>query len=145
MEFRYKNIHIGDLIANLVEDRQIDMERITKFMKTSVKSIQQVYNQKSIDTEQLLLWSKLLEYDFFRIYSQHLLLYAPSASTTEKKTSNPNVSIPQFRKNLYTTEIVNFVLELVESGEMTKTEIMKRYNIPRTTLYKWIKKHKKEQ
>ena len=144
MEFRYKNIHIGELIANLVEDRQIDVERITKFMKISVENIQEVYMQKSIDTEQLLLWSKLLEYDFFRIYSQHLLMYAPSASSTEKKSSNPNVSVPQFKKSLYTTEIVKFILELVESGEISKTEIIEKYNIPRTTLYKWIKKHKTE-
>lgn len=143
MEFRYKNIHIGKLIEELVKDRQVEMDRITQFLKISVEKVHQVYHKKSIDSEQLLLWSKLLEYDFFRIYSQHLLLYSPSASTNEKKSPTQKSPIPQFRKNLYTTEIVEFILELVENEEITISEITKKYNIPRTTLYKWVKKHKK--
>ena len=80
---------------------------------------------------------------FFRIYSQHLLLYAPPASINYKKVDSQKTASPQFRKSLYTTEIIQFIMELVEKGEMKNSEIMTKYNIPKTTLYKWIKKHKK--
>ena len=41
-------------------------------------------NAKSIDTETLLKWSNLLDYDFFRVYTQHLILYAPLSAVDEK-------------------------------------------------------------
>ena len=30
-------------------------------------------------------WSKILEYDFFRIYTQHLILYAPPSAETKTR------------------------------------------------------------
>lgn len=143
MEFMYKDIHIGKLIFQLVTEKEIDDDRIVKFLKVPQSKINEMYQSKDLSTEMLLLWSKLLEYDFFRIYSQHLLLYAPPASLNYNKKYTVS-SLPQFRKNVYTTEIINFIVELYESKEMTQKEIMDKYNIPKTTLYKWIKKHKKE-
>lgn len=143
MEFVYKNIHIGQLILRLVTEKEIDDDRIVKFLKVPSSKIKEMYQSKDLGTEMLLLWSKLLEYDFFRIYSQHLLLYAPPASLNYKKKETVS-KLPQFRKNVYTTEIINFIVELYHNKEMTQKEIMDQYNIPKTTLYKWIKKHKKE-
>lgn len=143
MEFVYKNIHIGQLILRLVTEKEIDDDSIVKFLKVPSSKIKEMYQSKDLGTEMLLLWSKLLEYDFFRIYSQHLLLYAPPASLNYKKKETVS-KLPQFRKNVYTTEIINFIVELYHNKEMTQKEIMDQYNIPKTTLYKWIKKHKKE-
>lgn len=143
MEFKYKDIHIGQLIFQLVSEKEIDADRIVKFLKVPPTKIAEMYLSKDLSTEILLLWSKLLEYDFFRIYSQHLLLYAPPASVNYKKKYAVS-SVPQFRKNVYTTEIINFIVELYENKEMTQKEIIEKYNIPKTTLYKWIKKHNKE-
>ncbi len=143
MEFVYKNIHIGQLILRLVTEKEIDDDRIVKFLKVPSSKIKEMYQSKDLGTEMLLLWSKLLEYDFFRIYSQHLLLYAPPASLNYKKKETVS-KLPQFRKNVYTTEIINFIVELYHNKEMTQKEIMDQYNIPKTTLYKWIKKHNKE-
>ena len=143
MEFVYKNIHIGQLILRLVTEKEIDDDRIVKFLKVPSSKIKEMYQSKDLGTEMLLLWSKLLEYDFFRIYSQHLLLYAPPASLNYKKKETVS-KLPQFRKNVYTTEIINFIVELYNNKEMTQKEIMDQYNIPKTTLYKWIKKHNKE-
>lgn len=143
MEFVYKNIHIGQLILRLVTEKEIDDDRIVKFLKVPSSKIKEMYQSKDLGTEMLLLWSKLLEYDFFRIYSQHLLLYAPPVSLNYKKKETVS-KLPQFRKNVYTTEIINFIVELYHNKEMTQKEIMDQYNIPKTTLYKWIKKHKKE-
>lgn len=143
MEFNYKDIHIGKFIFQLVNEKEIDDDRIVKFLKVSPSKIKEMYQSKDLGTEILLLWSKLLEYDFFRIYSQHLVLYAPPASLNYKKKETVS-SLPQFRKNVYTTEIINFIVELYDSKEMSVKDIIDKYNIPKTTLYKWIKKHKKE-
>lgn len=143
MEFNFKNIHIGKLIEQLVAERGIEESRIVKFLKIDDKEIKEMYESKNIDTGFLLLWSKLLEYDFFRIYSQHLILYAPPMSISYNIKNNKE--IPKFRKNIYNTEIIAFILELLEKGEKKKSDIIKEYNIPKATLYKWIKKHKKNE
>ena len=100
-----------------------------------------MYKSSSIDKETLLKWSKLLGYDFFRIYTQHLILYAPPSAVISKN-ENKKSSLPQFRKNIYTKEVIDFILDMIKTGEKTKIQVMEEYNIPKTTLYKWISKHK---
>lgn len=139
MKFNYKEIHIGTMIKQLVLEKEINEDRIANFFKADTVVIDRMYEKKSLDTDLLLRWSKLLEYDFFRIYSQHLLLYAP----IPKKEAKHRSGLPSFTKSLYTPEIIGFIIELIELKKKTPTEIIKEYNIPKTTLYKWIKKHKK--
>lgn len=140
----FKEIHIGTLINQAVTECGVETPRICNFLNCSEEEIQKMYQTKSLDTEILLKWSKLLEYDFFRIYSQHLILYAPP-SAVNKTTPEKNTKLPQFRKNIYTMEIIEFILEQITTGEMTKNEVMERYNIPKTTLYKWINKYSNEK
>src|SRR5690606_2048453 len=101
--------------------------------------------QKSMDADQLLRWSKLLEYDFFRVYSQHLILFAPKAAnkaeSKQKHERNDDQNMPVFRKNIYTTEIINHLLELIKTGQKTPQQIITEYKIPKTTLYRWIQKY----
>lgn len=137
----FKEIHIGTLINQAVTESGIEISRICNFLNCSEEEIQKMYQTKSLDTEILLKWSKLLEYDFFRIYTQHLILYAPPSSK-EEESKKKKTSLPQFRKNIYTKEIIEFILEQIDTGNMTKNEIMERYRIPKTTLYKWISKYK---
>ena len=137
----FKNIHIGTLINQAVTESGIAMSRICNFMKCEEEEVKQIYLQENLSTDILLKWSKLLEYDFFRIYSQHLILYAPVSADNEN-TKTQKTNLPQFRKNIYTKEIIDFILEQVSSGEMTKTQVMEKYKIPKTTLYKWIDKYK---
>jgi len=111
-------------------------------MKFTEEDIKEMYKQKDLPCNILLQWSKLLEYDFFRIYSQHLILYSPS-STMKKEKKNGNTVLPQFRKNIYTKEIIDFILDQIETKEITINEVILRYKIPRTTLYKWLHKYKK--
>ena len=138
----FKDIHIGSFINQRVTENGIEISRICNFLKCTKKEISKMYESKSLDTELLLRWSKLLEYDFFRIYTQHLILYSPPSSDvkSEKQTRN-KTTLPQFRKNIYTKEIIDFILEQIEKKEMTKNQIMERYRIPKTTLYKWISKY----
>ena len=139
----FKEIHIGTLINQAVTESGIEISRICNFLKCSKEEIEKMYTQKNLSTDILLKWSKLLDYDFFRVYTQHLILYAPLSAVDEKTKVKKKSSLPQFRKNIYTKEIINFVLEQINTKEMTKTEVMERYGIPKTTLYKWISKYKK--
>ncbi|MGC4129687.1 MAG: transposase [Bergeyella sp.] len=139
----FKSIHIGALIEQAVAERGIELSRICNFMKCTEEEIQNMYTQENLSTDILLKWSKLLEYDFFRIYTQHLILYAPISAPEEKtKTQKQRKThLPQFRKNIYTREVIDFILQQIKSGEMKKTQVMERYKIPKTTLYKWISKY----
>ncbi|TGN27875.1 transposase [Empedobacter tilapiae] len=140
----FKKIHIGTLIKQLITEKEIDNLRICNFLKCTEKEIDKMYQMKSLDAEILLKWSKLLEYDFFRLYSQHLILYAPlSSNNYNVKNENTNQSLlPRFRKNIYTREVIDYILNKIEKGEMKKSEVIERYKIPKTTLYKWISKYK---
>ena len=135
----FKEIKIGALLKQKVSEEKIEMARICNFLDVPEEKILQMYEADSLDCDLLLRWSKLLEYDFFRIYSHHLILYSPPGSVGKPK----GTSLPQFRKNVYTVEIIDFMMELLETGKKTKLEIQNEYNIPKTTLYKWIAKHKK--
>lgn len=136
----FRNIHIGELIHLRVKESKIDLPRICNFMKCTESEINKMYEQENIPTNILLRWSKLLEYDFFRLYSQHLILYAPpSASIRESDSSK----LPRFRKNIYTREMIDFILEQIEKQKKTKRQVTDEYGIPYTTLCKWIAKHNK--
>ena len=137
----FKSIHIGILINKAVTESGIEMSRICNFFNCTEDEVIEMYQQENLPTDILLKWSKLLEYDFFRIYTQHLILYAPTSAKAEN-TKKQKPVLPRFRKNIYTKEIIDFVLEQINTKEMTKTEVMERYGIPKTTLYKWISKYK---
>ena len=136
----FKDIHIDYFINQRVTENGIEISRICNFLKCTKKEISKMYESKSLDTELLLRWSKLLEYDFFRIYSQHLIFYTPP-SKGDSSPEKANTQLPQFRKNIYTKEVIDFIIEQITTGEMSKKEIIEKYNIPKTTLYKWLSKN----
>lgn len=140
---KLKKIHMGSLLKERVEESDLDMARIAKFFKCSEEEIQEHFERRDLYCEDLLKWSKLLEYDFFRIYTQHLILYAPQRNVHYNKVTAKKSSLPQFRKNIYTKEIIEFILEKINKRKMSKNEVIEYYNIPKTTLYKWIYKHEK--
>lgn len=138
-----KDIHIGSFIKKRVTECNINMSRICNFLNCDEVLINEMYLSESLDSYYLLKWSKLLEYDFFRLYSQHLILYSPQASIQSNQSKIEKTSLPQFRKNIYTKEIVDFVIEMIDTKKKTKTQVIKEYKIPKTTLYKWIAKYRK--
>ncbi|MCT2407901.1 transposase [Chryseobacterium antibioticum] len=140
MKFNFKNIHIGECIRERVEEMEISMIRICSFHKATEEEINAMYARKDLDTEVLLRWCKLLEYDFFRIYCQHLILFAPE-NHSHHIASNTGTFPPNFRKNVYTRQVVDFILELINTGQKTKFQVIEEYRIPKTTLYKWMSKY----
>lgn len=136
----FKDIHIGELIEKRVSETRTEIRLIISFLNCSEEEITKMYLAKNIKTETLLRWSKLLEYDFFRFYTQHLILYAPQGKNN--KDPKEKSAVPVFRKNIYTKEVVEFILKLIATGEKTKKQIITEYRIPKTTLHKWINKYK---
>ncbi|MCS4303181.1 transposase [Chryseobacterium sp. BIGb0232] len=133
-----KSIHIGTLIQSKVAEQQISMERIMKFLSKTESEVEGMFREKSIDTDILLKWCKLLKFDFFRFYTGHLILYAPYSRTDNTIKQQEGTMI--FRKSIYTQEVKNFILEKIRAGAMSSSEVITRYNIPKTTLHKWLKK-----
>lgn len=143
MVFDFKNIHIGSLISILIKERDIDLHRICKFLKCTDEELVTILSREFLDSDLILRFSILLEYDFFRIYSHHLILYShPRSMNHNHSSSEKKSSLPQFTKSLYTKEIIAFILELINSGKKTKQQIIQEYKIPKTTLYKWISKYR---
>ena len=139
----FKHIHIGEMMRKMDAESGIEISRLCNFMKFTEEEITKTYNEENLPTDVLLKWSKILEYDFFRIYTQHLILYAPpSAETKTVKKANKKITFPQFRKNIYTKEIIDFILEQIETKQKTIKQVIEEYKIPKTTLYKWISKYK---
>lgn len=137
----FQKINIGLLIHQKVEESKIEISRICNFLKCTEEEVDNLYLSKSVDSEILLRCSKLLKYDFFRIYTQHLLLYAPPSKDFHKTMENKKTEMPQFRKNIYTKEVIDFILEIIEKGEKTKQEVIDEYKIPKATLFTWIRKY----
>ena len=94
----FKDINIGQMMEILVTESGIEISRICNFMKSTEEEIQRMFEQESLDSNLLLKWSKILEYDFFRIYSQHLILYAPPSAVISKNENNGTFTI--IAKNL---------------------------------------------
>lgn len=134
----FKTIHIGSLLKMRMKELNIEMSRACKFFKCTEPEIEAAYQSSSLDSETLLKWSKLLEYDYFRLYSQHLILYAPQGNSFLNKK---NTQLPQFRKSIYTIELIYFIIDMVNTGEKTKKQITDEYKIPKATLHKWLVKY----
>ncbi|RKS97439.1 hypothetical protein BCF58_1561 [Chryseobacterium defluvii] len=142
----FKHIHIGNLIKQKVEEIQIDQDRICKFLSCNETDLQIMYNAKSLDCDIILRWSKLLDYDLFRIYTQHLILFSPQKKRNIVESNQPLKStLPQFKKNIYTVEIIDFIMERLANGEKTKAQLIEEYNIPKTTLHRWVVKYQKPE
>lgn len=138
----FKEIHIGSCIEQKIKEDEIDMDRLTKFFNRTEEKILEMFAEPELPTGILLMWSKILEYDFFRIYSQHLILYAPQKKQEDDQKGFIKPSaLPQFRKNIYTKEIIDFIIDLIISGQKTKKQVIDEYRIPKTTLYKWFDKY----
>ncbi|MFV0420104.1 MAG: hypothetical protein ACK5KT_15415 [Dysgonomonas sp.] len=146
MPANFKNIHIGALIKQRMQECGIAIGRAAAFLKASEEDVECMYKKKSLDSDILLRWSKLLKYDFFRIYSQHLILYSPQDEGQAKRRKEKEIKtkLPVFKKNIYTQEVILYLVGLVESKKMTLKQLQDRYNIPSTTILRWYDKYGKK-
>lgn len=131
-----KDIHIGKCIEQKVTESNLPMISICNYFKLDEDDIRNCYKSEDISATALLKWSRLLNYDFFRLYSGHLMLYSSSSRINQKVSV-----VPVFRKNIYTKEVKDYLLEIIYEKKKTIAEVIEIYGIPKTTLYNWLKKN----
>lgn len=139
-----RDIHIGNIISFVIIEKKFSFDEIKIKMGSSTRTINRMLNASSIDTATLLRWSKVLKYDFFRLYSSHLMLHHGISNTISKKTDNIEIEGIHIRKNVYTKELIQFVVNKVRNKEMSTKQVISKYGIPKTTFYKWLQKHPKD-
>ncbi|KAB1229649.1 transposase [Chryseobacterium viscerum] len=121
------------VVYEKVLEKEIGSARIQDLFKCSQDGIQKIYKGNSMDTEILLRWCKLLKYNFFWIYVQDPILF-PLHTTMNSKSKNADS--PVFRKNIYSKEIIECILEVLDKKQKIKSQIIEEYRIPRAILYK---------
>jgi len=138
----YKEIHIGTHLKEVSKVKEVSISRACQFLKCSSQEIEHMYTKQSLDSNTLLRWCKLLDYNFFMFYNSHLQLFNPSAATAKLKVEEVEGDDKKyiFRKNLYSPEIIDWILGQLRSGELDIKSIMQKYQIPRTTIYRWSKR-----
>jgi transposase len=143
----YKKIQIGVLIIQRLKEMEMDTDKLALKLNIPKEKLESDLKNNDMSCSLLLSISKFLEYDFFRIYSMNILLYAPprmgfEPSAAEKpKGSRVSEVLPVFRKNTYTPEIIQFILNKIEQEGITPQSVINEYHIPKTTLYRWIRKY----
>jgi len=141
MSIDFKNIHIGKHIKELVSLNNISDERIYKFFKKDFIDLDKLYSLESIDSNELLMWSKLLKYNLFYFYNSHLQIHAPDAARCTVKSVEKVKSTYSFSKNYYSNEVIQFIVDLHLKRNKPISLIINKYNIPKTTIHRWIKKN----
>ena len=135
--FNFKKIHIGYVLKSIVYERKLEEEDVLKYFKITKETLDEIYNTRNVKLDELLKWSKFLRFDLFRLFSMHLMLHhGISITKSMKADGNAGISI---RKNVYTQEIKVFVVNQIRNEEISVTDAIKKYSIPKTTLYNWLK------
>lgn len=62
------SIHIGSLINTKLEESGLSKSEFARRINTSPQNVQGILKRASIDTESLLIISKVLDHDFFQYY-----------------------------------------------------------------------------
>ena len=132
-----KEIHLGELVKQKVEELNFPLPKLAQYFKCTEEDILELYQQKHLPTDVVLKFCKCLGYNFFRVLSAHVALFV---KTGDRNRFNQPAVTPQFKKNIYTKEIKDFILSILRSKKMNINQIMKEYNLPKTTLYNWINK-----
>lgn len=65
---KYRNVHIGELIKQKIEEKHISISQFAKAIHCSRTNVYHIFTLKSIDIDKLLLISSVLEYDFLEEY-----------------------------------------------------------------------------
>lgn len=68
----YFMLHIGKLIRQKMEERQITVVWLARRLSCSRTNVYKIFDKYSLDTEVLAKISDILEYDFFSLYSEEI-------------------------------------------------------------------------
>lgn len=86
-------LHIGQLIESRYHERGIKVSFFAKAIGTSERNVYKIFEKTSIDTQQLLRISKVLDYDFFQHYSGDKLFNAAEPKAEYKLPKKRRVMV----------------------------------------------------
>jgi transposase-like protein len=71
------------------------------------------------------------------------MLHHGISNTLSNKMGDVEVEGIHIRKNVYTKELIEFLVNKVSRKEMSISQVISTYGIPKTTFYKWLQKYSK--
>ena len=90
-------INIGPMIQKIFEGKGLKQTYFAENINASERNSYNVFLRKSIDTDKLFVISKVLEYDFFKVYSDALIekgmVQDPEAEYKKKQVKMKRVFI----------------------------------------------------
>ncbi|MEY8758924.1 transposase [Chryseobacterium tongliaoense] len=138
-----RNVHIGFLIKQQVIQSNVDLHYICHFFSSDEQEIYRMYSSRSLDTKVLLKWCRLLEYDFFKVYSESFRLYSTKSAVSKYTVIRRKKRITSVRQKLYTNETKDLLINLIITGQKSIVQIVKEYNISKPVIYGWLRKYTK--
>ena len=106
VESKFKDIYIGKLIQQKVDERGISYAEFARQIHCARTSLYHIFNSKNIDVERLLLISEVLQYDFINeVYLRKL---------KQAQAPSPYIVIPFKDKDIDTSDIPPALLELLK-------------------------------
>jgi transcriptional regulator with XRE-family HTH domain len=95
-----KNIHIGKAIKQKVKERGLRVADFADAIHCNRTNVYDIFNRKSIDVEQLILISKVLEYDFISalyfnrtVAKKYLILLEVNEQQLQLFGNNPSLKV----------------------------------------------------
>ena len=67
-------VNIGEKIRRRLKESRIGTKAVSEYLSTTKQNIYGIYKRKSIDTALLLKLSKILDQDFFELYSNEYMM-----------------------------------------------------------------------
>lgn len=140
MEFK-----IGPLIESVLADRNMDKVTFARLLNKSYPTALTILKTNKVRTDDLMQICQILQYDFFRVLSGELKKACPQAgrnmlygnNTRGEMRNDPR--IPHYKKHLYTDEFIETVLGEIADKKISKYDALRKYQIPKTTLYRWCR------
>lgn len=114
-------IHIGKEIKKRLDQLNMKSADLAKLINTSRQNMRTIYSRKSMDTEQLLIISKALDYNFFALFSDKLSNQASNhlVSDVENPYTMSKNKVEEFENALQE------ILKRLEKLETTNKKIAK--------------------
>ena len=107
MEPRFKDIYIGKLIQQKVDERHISYAEFARQIHCARTSLYHIFNSKNIDVERLLLISEVLQYDFIEeVYLKNI---------RSKKENFPCIILPLKDKTIDFSHLPKEMVEFIRT------------------------------
>jgi plasmid maintenance system antidote protein VapI len=89
-----RQIIIGSLIKEKFKDSGLSISEFASLIACESRNIQKIFNKEHLSVDLLLKISEALKFDFFKIYSEYLLLEEKQSCSSDESHIRFEVSIP---------------------------------------------------